>query len=63
MSPKKKDITYIVHRLQLLFLKAVVGITILRNGPFLMIFRISMGHSLTFFVKIYDFNLIFSAGM
>lgn len=33
------------------------------NGPFLMIFRIPIGHTLTFFIKTVDFNEALSAGM
>jgi len=41
----------------------VIGIKILIMGHFLLTFRISMDHSLTFFVNISDFNGTFSVGM
>jgi hypothetical protein len=41
----------------------VIRIKILIMGHFLLTFRISMGHSLTFFVNISDFNGTFSDGM
>jgi hypothetical protein len=42
---------------------SVIRIKILIMGHFLLTFRISMGHSLTFFVNISDFNGTFSDGM
>ena len=41
----------------------VIRIKILIMGHFLLTFRISMGHSFTFFVNISDFNGTFSDGM
>jgi len=43
--------------------RAVIRIKILIMGHFLLTFRISMSHSLTFFVNISDFNGTFSDGM
>jgi hypothetical protein len=51
-------VTYLTHPPS-----SVIGIKILIMGHFLLTFRISMGHSLTFFVNISDFNGTFSDGM
>ena len=47
----------------IVILHAVIRIQILIMRHFLLTFRISMGHSLTFFVNISDFNETFSDGM
>ena len=74
---KKKDLSAIVMlRMKTIFSlgrmfgkleesvsKAVIRIKILIMGQFLLTFRISMDHSLAFFVNISDFNGTFSDGM
>ena len=45
------------------YTSSVIRIKILIMGHFLLTFTISMGHSLTFFVNISDFNGTFSDGM